>query len=114
MSKRIAIYNHTIKGTITVLTDLATHETSSNVAMAVQPEGRKCLRDHVRGCVQTYIEHLDGHVTGNLYDTVMAECELPLIQVALNHSKGNVSHAARMLGINRNTLKRKLQHYGLS
>ena len=72
-----------------------------------------CLRDHVRRCVQSYFQHLDGHVPANLHDTVMTQCELPLIQVVLSHSNGNLSLAARMLGINRSTLRRKLHQYGL-
>lgn len=72
-----------------------------------------CLRDHVRRCVQDYFQHLDGHAPANLHDTVMTQCEIPLIQVVMGHSNGNVSLAARMLGINRTTLVRKLRQYGL-
>jgi two-component system nitrogen regulation response regulator GlnG len=48
-----------------------------------------------------------------LYDRVLAEVERPLIQLALKATKGNQIRAAAMLGINRNTLRKKIQTLGL-
>jgi two-component system nitrogen regulation response regulator GlnG len=44
-----------------------------------------------------------------LYDRVLAEVERPLIQHALRATKGNQIRAAAVLGINRNTLRKKIQ-----
>jgi len=44
----------------------------------------------------------------NLYDTVLAEVDRSLISLVLKHTRGNQLHAARILGINRNTLRKKI------
>ncbi|MET0375600.1 MAG: helix-turn-helix domain-containing protein, partial [Rhizorhabdus sp.] len=43
-----------------------------------------------------------------LYDRVLAEMERPLLELSMAASKGNQLRAARLLGINRNTLRKKL------
>ena len=43
-----------------------------------------------------------------LYDRVLAEIEAPLLRLALAAARGNQIRAARLLGINRNTLRKKL------
>lgn len=48
-----------------------------------------------------------------LYDRVLAEVERPLIQLALQATKGNQIRAASVLGINRNTLRKKIQTLGV-
>ena len=48
-----------------------------------------------------------------LYDRVLAEVERPLIQQALQATKGNQIRAAAVLGINRNTLRKKIQVLGI-
>ncbi len=49
-----------------------------------------------------------------LYDRVLAEVERPLIQLTLKATKGNQIKAAAVLGINRNTLRKKIQLLGIS
>src|SRR5262249_4263481 len=48
-----------------------------------------------------------------LYDRVLAEVESPLIRHALNATRGNQIRAAAVLGINRNTLRKKIQLLGI-
>jgi two-component system nitrogen regulation response regulator GlnG len=48
-----------------------------------------------------------------LYDRVMAEIEAPLLSLTLEATKGNQIKAAAILGINRNTLRKKIQTLGL-
>jgi two-component system, NtrC family, nitrogen regulation response regulator GlnG len=50
---------------------------------------------------------------GRLYRTVMARVELPLLRHVLQMSGGNQLKAARELGINRNTLRKRLRVLGL-
>jgi two-component system nitrogen regulation response regulator GlnG len=50
---------------------------------------------------------------GRLYRTVMSRVEMPLLRLALELSAGNQLKAARMLGINRNTLRKRLRLLGL-
>jgi len=50
---------------------------------------------------------------GRLYRTVIARVELPLLRHALELCGGNQLKAAKMLGINRNTLRKRLRLLGL-
>jgi two-component system nitrogen regulation response regulator GlnG len=47
----------------------------------------------------------------DLYQRLISELEKPLIELALDRAGGNQVHAARMLGLNRNTLRKKLTEY---
>lgn len=51
--------------------------------------------------------------SGRLYRSVMTRIELPLLRQALELSGGNQLRAARLLGINRNTLRKRLRLLGL-
>ena len=51
--------------------------------------------------------------SGRLYRSVMARVETPLLRLALELSAGNQLKAARLLGINRNTLRKRLRLLGL-
>jgi two-component system nitrogen regulation response regulator GlnG len=48
-----------------------------------------------------------------LYDRVLNEIEKPLLHLSMAASKGNQLRAARLLGINRNTLRKKLTDLGI-
>ncbi len=51
--------------------------------------------------------------SGRLYRSVMARVELPLLRQVLELAGGNQLKAARLLGINRNTLRKRLRQLGL-
>ena len=71
------------------------------------------LRDCVRRAVDSYFEQLDGHHADSLYELVLCEVELPLLQAVMSHTKGNQSRAAQVLGMSRSTLRKKLKHYAI-
>ena len=71
------------------------------------------LRELVKRSLQDYLSELDGQKPANLYDLVMKETEIPLLQIVLYITGGNQSEAAKLLGINRGTLRKKLQLYKL-
>ena len=50
----------------------------------------------------------------NIYQKLITELERPLIQMTLKRVRGNQVHAARILGLNRNTLRKKLVEHGIS
>lgn len=50
----------------------------------------------------------------NLYPTLMRAVERPLIEMALRETHGNQIKAARLLGLNRNTLRKKISEFGIS
>lgn len=70
----------------------------------------RCVRDSV----QVYLDDLDGHEGGKIYQMVISEAERPLLEVVMNHAGGNITHAAQILGINRATLRKKLKKYDLA
>ena len=49
-----------------------------------------------------------------LYDRVLTEMEYPLILAALTATRGNQIKAADLLGLNRNTLRKKIRELGVS
>jgi len=72
------------------------------------------LSFHVRQAMERYFNQLNGHAPGELYDFVLGEIERPLLEVVMNRTRGNISKAAQFLGLNRATLRKKLERYGLN
>jgi Fis family transcriptional regulator len=70
---------------------------------------------HVREALSEYFADLDGEQPCcDMYEMVMNCVEKPLIEMTLSHAGGNLTRAAEMLGINRNTLRKKMQLHGIS
>lgn len=67
----------------------------------------------VRDSLDEYFMHLDGQPPHAIYDMVLGCIEQPMLEFVLNKVGGNQSKAAEMLGINRNTLRKKMAQYGL-
>jgi Fis family transcriptional regulator len=72
------------------------------------------LEQCVMRSLNQYFEDLDGAPPHALYQMVTAAVERPLLQFAMQRSGGNQSAAAGLLGINRNTLRKKLQQQKLA
>ena len=77
------------------------------------PQDDRPLREAVEASLARYFDHLDGSSVTDLYAMVMAEVEAPLLASVLEHTQGNQTRAAEMLGLNRGTLRKKLKQYGL-
>ena len=60
-----------------------------------------------------YFSTLNGHRPGDLHEFVMGQVERPLLEKVLSYTNGNQSVAAEILGLNRGTLRKKLQAYDL-
>jgi Fis family transcriptional regulator len=71
------------------------------------------LEQCVRRSLEQYFADLDGANPHALHDMVLTAVERPLLQFAMERADGNQSAAAELLGINRNTLRKKLQEYRL-
>ena len=67
----------------------------------------------IRATLETYFDDLDGTTPHGLYDMVIKAVERPLLDVVMARADGNQSRAAEWLGINRNTLRRKLVEHRL-
>jgi len=67
------------------------------------------LADCVRRSLERYFKDMDGEKPTSIYDMVLKNVEKPMIETILAKTAGNQSLAAEMLGINRNTLRKKMQ-----
>lgn len=71
------------------------------------------LHDSVRQALESYFAQLKGQAPNNLYELVLAEVEVPLIEAVMEFTRGNQSRAAILLGLSRGTLRKKLKIYGM-
>ena len=68
------------------------------------------VAQYVRQAVDNYFIDLDGEEPScAVYDMVINCVEKPLIETVLHHAGGNQTRAAELLGLNRNTLRKKIQ-----
>ena len=73
------------------------------------------LRDKIKEITQGYLSELTAHKKqeGDLYAELVAEVERPLIELTLKETGGNQIKAAKILGLNRNTLRAKIRAHDL-
>jgi len=74
---------------------------------------KKHIEECVRENLEAYFSDLEGAEPHSMHDMLMGVVEKPLLEVVMKHAAGNQSKAAEWLGINRNTLRRKLQDHKL-
>ncbi len=67
----------------------------------------------VRKAIEGYFQDLDGEKASGVYDMVINCVEKPLLESVLTRVRGNQTHAAQMLGLNRNTLRKKMKVHGI-
>lgn len=72
------------------------------------------FEDMVKAKLAGLLARIDGYPVHDLYDKVVARVERPLFDLVLAHTGGNQLKAAEILGLNRNTLRKKLADLGLS
>jgi len=89
--------------------DTTKHKTSNNT--------KKCeitLKDSVEKAMRSYFDHLEGQSVTDIYDMVISEVEAALFAITLKEVQGNKTKAAQILGLNRSTLRKKLERYEIS
>mgnify|MGYP006162573547 FL=1 len=69
----------------------------------------QCVRESLEG----YFRDLDGEKPNGMYDMLIHLVEKPLLEVVMTHADNNQSRAAEWLGLNRNTLRKKLVEHKL-
>ena len=67
------------------------------------------LSDAVKRSLERYFKDMDGERPTAIYDMVLKNVERPMIEMVLSRAEGNLTRAATMLGIDRNTLRKKMQ-----
>jgi Fis family transcriptional regulator len=71
------------------------------------------VADAVRRAIERYFRDLDGEKPAGIYGMVLEAVERSMLETVMHHAEGNQTIAADMLGINRNTLRRKLTDHSL-
>ena len=83
-------------------------ETQTSTETIKQEQG---LQDLVYGLVTRFLIENKGKQIDDLYDLILSEVEPPLLQAVMEKRRGNQLQAAKMLGISRGTIRKKLQRY---
>lgn len=90
------------------------HAAANGVTRGVARDGGETIEQCLLRSLDQYFRDLGGARPHQLHDMVMQAVERPLMKFALERASGNQSAAAELLGINRNTLRKKLIEHGLA
>lgn len=74
---------------------------------------KKQIEECVRGSLESYFRDLRGTEPDGMYDMLVRVVEKPLLEVVMAQAENNQSRAAQWLGMNRNTLRKKLGEHKL-
>jgi DNA-binding protein Fis len=74
---------------------------------------RLSIEDVVDLKISRFFEQIGDYYPDNLHDLMLSKVEKPLLQQILRRVGGNQVQASKILGINRNTLRKKIRQYGL-
>ncbi|MDO9500210.1 nitrogen regulation protein NR(I) [Falsiroseomonas sp.] len=110
MRRMAALYPQEIIGADAVGSELAEAAAPPEEGPRAPETLEQAVERHLAGFMSA---HKDGMPIRDLYDRVLAEVERPLLRLALSATRGNQIKAAAMLGLNRNTLRKKLRELDL-
>ena len=105
-----ALYSHDVIGVDVIETEFSENNTSEAVPSAEPQSLSESIERHVR---EYFDAHDDDLPANGLYDRILREMERPLLNVTLEATRGNQVKAAEVLGLNRNTLRKKIRDLGL-
>jgi two-component system, NtrC family, nitrogen regulation response regulator GlnG len=71
------------------------------------------IEELVRSKLKGFLRSVGDYPVENLYDDIIARVERPLLALVMEHAGGNQLRASEILGINRNTLRKKLAQHGI-
>ncbi len=71
------------------------------------------LEGIIGGTMTEGVRRLRGHASANLHGLMVGLVEKPLLRAVMRETRGNQVRAAQLLGINRNTLRKKLKEHGI-
>ncbi len=91
---------------------VAERTAANDVTLHTVPEACN-LREAVTVSVRKYLDELDGQLSTDVYQMVLAEIEAPLLAEIMAYTSNNQTRASLMLGLNRGTLRKKLKQYKL-
>jgi two-component system nitrogen regulation response regulator GlnG len=82
-----------------------------SAAVGVAPDAT--LEEIIERKMHECVRGLRGHASANLHALMVGLVEKPLLRAVMRETKGNQVRAAQLLGINRNTLRKKLKEHGI-
>jgi Fis family transcriptional regulator len=88
-------------------------EVPAKTVMTILETQQPPLSDSVKQSLDNYFAQLEGQQPSNVYQIVMELVELPLLLKVMDFTSNNQSRAAKLLGISRGTLRKKLKLYDL-
>ena len=88
------------------------NQVTQNKKKKFNGEGRQ-LGHQVSKSMRKYFKELDGEKPTDIYNMVLKEVELPLLEIVMKECDDNQSKASKILGINRGTLRTKLKEHKL-
>ena len=94
---------------MTITSKILEHIKNTTLDVMSKPTLDSCVRDSL----QTYFKDLAGEAPCNVYDMLIKTVEKPLLEVVMQYADQNQSKAAECLGLNRNTLRKKLIEHQL-
>ena len=71
------------------------------------------FEEMIKGQLSAFLRRVDGYPLENFYDNVIGRVEKPLLELIMERTGGNQVKAAELLGVGRNTLRKKLTEHGL-
>jgi len=74
---------------------------------------KKKIEECIRDSLEQYFKDLRGTEPHSVHEMITIAVEKPMLEVVMKHAENNQSKAAEWLGINRNTLRRKLLDHKL-
>ena len=74
---------------------------------------KKKIEECIRDSLNAYFQDMDGVEPHGMYDMLLNAVEIPLLDVVMQQADQNQSRAAEWLGLNRNTLRKKLIEHKL-
>jgi two-component system nitrogen regulation response regulator GlnG len=102
-----ALYSQDVISVEIVEAELAHAAPGASESTGMEEES---LSDAIERHLRTYFSaHRDGLPTAGLYDRILHEMERPLITLSLEATRGNQVRASTLLGLNRNTLRKKIR-----
>ncbi len=102
-----ALYSQEVIGVTVIEAELGEQPDLAEAPEAIPGEGLAgAVEHHIRGY---FAAHKGGLPAAGLYDRILREVERPLIVLTLGATRGNQIKAAHLLGLNRNTLRKKIR-----
>ena len=102
-----ALYSQEVIGVGVIEAELGDAQSTGDPADGPSGEGlAAAVERHIKGY---FAAHKGGLPAAGLYDRVLREVERPLIVLTLGATRGNQIRAAHLLGLNRNTLRKKIR-----